>query len=1063
MPWACSASFISLGLSVALVSHPSLATAATCSPAALSNCSAAGGSGVPNRSGNGGSGNGGGGGSSELGAGGVTVQIPGAESGSGAGGAGAQNDSAQQGSGGAAGAVIFGDVAINVNIAGSAGAGSDGFNFASGGGGGGAGVYSTGSNVSVNSGVNVSGGAGGNGGAGTSGPASNGGGGGGGGAGMILVTPVADFTNQGSVVGGNGGTGGGGGNPGGGGGGGDGVLTLGSGAQVTNIGTITGGIGGAGGGGISTAGASGAGVHLGAGFNVLTNVGVITGGAGNGAAAGAGVITNGAVIINDGTISGGLYSDGVTRAAAIQFNGTNNTLQLMTGSTLIGTLEITSGAAAKIVAVGNGVALNNDVSLGSATSGLVLDSFSKALTVSGAISGAGTVQVQGNLGITLAGNNTYTGGTTNTGLLQVGNGGTSGAIAGNIVNNGTLIFNRSDTVTYAGDISGTGNLVQAGTGTLILSGAISHGGSTAINAGTLAVAGSGRLSAGSAVTLSGASAALDLSAAADQSVTHLSGVAGSRLILGVNALTLSDNSSQSFDGALSGNGALVKQGSGTLTLNGASTGYHGTVTVAGGTLMVGNAANPGAVLGGSVQVGALGALGGHGSISGNVVNGGLVTPGGSIGTLTVGGNYTQSAGATLAIEVSPTQSSLLQAGGSATLAGTLALSFDPGTYSARSYTLLTAAGGINGRFGNVTTTTAGAVLGRLQPVINYQTGTVELVLADPAVPGTPGIPLGSTGSARDSLVIAPTQTSIYTALGTTAMLQAHSTGAALLARLASPPAALAGSHDVWIQASGTSTKVGRQDNAPGYSSQSYGFLAGSQAGRGAATLGAAAGYTHTSLGEEGTSSSGAIDSVRVALYGAVPAGPVHLSGTLGYGSHFLSQKRAFGALGSAEGNHLGHEFSVSMQASLPVQMDTFELAPSAGLRYVYVRGSAFGESGAGGQNLQVGPDNVRSLQPNAGIALRGRFGENALPSSFQLRVGYAYEALAAGRAVRVISQDGTLFSAPGNRLPRSFMTADAALLLWTGKTTTVSLGVGALINTSHVASQSASLWLNHQF
>lgn len=52
--------------------------------------------------------------------------------------------------------------------------------------------------------------------------------------------------------------------------------------------------------------------------------------------------------------------------------------------------------------------------------------------------------------LTLTGANTYSGGTTiNTGTLQLGNGGTSGSIVGDVTDNGTLAFDRSDTVTFS--------------------------------------------------------------------------------------------------------------------------------------------------------------------------------------------------------------------------------------------------------------------------------------------------------------------------------------------------------------------------------------------------------------------------------------------------------------------------------------------------------------------------------------------------------------------------------------------------------------------------------------
>ena len=79
---------------------------------------------------------------------------------------------------------------------------------------------------------------------------------------------------------------------------------------------------------------------------------------------------------------------------------------------------------------------------------------------------------------TLTANNTYTGTTSiNAGTLQLGNGGTTGALAPSsaITNNATLAINRSNTVTqgtdFATTIAGTGVLTKAGAGNLILSGA----------------------------------------------------------------------------------------------------------------------------------------------------------------------------------------------------------------------------------------------------------------------------------------------------------------------------------------------------------------------------------------------------------------------------------------------------------------------------------------------------------------------------------------------------------------------------------------------------------------
>ena len=91
----------------------------------------------------------------------------------------------------------------------------------------------------------------------------------------------------------------------------------------------------------------------------------------------------------------------------------------------------------------------------------------------------------------LSGANTYTGGTTiSGGVLQFGDGGATGSILGNVINNATLAFNRSNAYQFDGVISGTGVLRQIGAGVTTLTANNTYTGATTVAAGGLIVNGS---------------------------------------------------------------------------------------------------------------------------------------------------------------------------------------------------------------------------------------------------------------------------------------------------------------------------------------------------------------------------------------------------------------------------------------------------------------------------------------------------------------------------------------------------------------------------------------------
>lgn len=124
---------------------------------------------------------------------------------------------------------------------------------------------------------------------------------------------------------------------------------------------------------------------------------------------------------------------------------------------------------------------------------------SDTVTLDGIISGQGSISQVGTGTTILTGENTYSGGTTiGAGTLQLGNGGASGSIAGNVTNNGALVFNRTGTAILSGVISGTGEVRQTGAGITKLTGINTYTGKTTVEAGTLAAGAANVLSASSA-------------------------------------------------------------------------------------------------------------------------------------------------------------------------------------------------------------------------------------------------------------------------------------------------------------------------------------------------------------------------------------------------------------------------------------------------------------------------------------------------------------------------------------------------------------------------------------
>jgi fibronectin-binding autotransporter adhesin len=647
-------------------------------------------------------------------------------------------------------------------------------------------------------------------------------------------------------------------------------------------------------------------------------------------------------------------------SAAISGNGTVNQLAgitILTGAnTYTGGTTIASGATLQVGNGGTAGSIAGNV----ANSGLLAFARSDATTFDGTISGAGGVAVQSGT-VTFTANNTYTGATAIAAgaTLQAGNGGTSGAIAGNVLNNGLLAFARSGATTFSGAISGAGG-VQVQSGAVTFTGNNTYTGATSIAAGASLQVGNG-----------GASGA----------------VAGNIAALGTLIVNLS--SDVAYGGVLSGNGLLRQIGSGMTTLTGDSSAFTGNTRVEGGVLAVNGR------LGGTLTVVPGGQLQGTGTL-GNVTLAGTVAPGNSIGTMNVG-SITFQAGSIYQVEANAAgQSDKIVATGTATINGSsVQVLAGAGNYApSTTYTILTAAGGRTGTFSGVTSN-----LAFLDAALTYDPTNVYLTLSRNAasflsVGGT--FNQRQTGSGVESLTLgnpvwnavvqlsapmaraafdqlsgevhASTKTALYEDSrlvrdGALSRLRSAFGGGSVAAPSTAQVAAVddgSCSTDAcqtdsksgiaaWAQGFGSWGYTSGNGNAAGLSRSTGGVLVGVDAPVfEVARLGLFGGYSHTNFNVADRQSSGSSDNVHLGAYGGAQWGPIGVRAGLAYTWHNLSTSRSVAFPGFADSLRATYgagTFQVFGEAGYRFDVGAAIFEPFANIAYMSLTTKGFSETG----------------------------------------------------------------------------------------------------------------------
>ena len=429
-------------------------------------------------------------------------------------------------------------------------------------------------------------------------------------------------------------------------------------------------------------------------------------------------------------------------------------------------------------------------------------------------------------------------------------------------------------------------------------------------------------------------------------------------------------------------GSLIKSGAGSLVLNGDST-YRGATTVNGGLLAVNG------TLTSAVSVNDSGTLGGSGRIGALTVNrGGRVAPGNSVGTLQVAGDVTLGAGSTYAVELTPSSSDRIVAGGKALLDGgtlTLALENSPTLLSGaqaqsligRQYSILQAAGGIEGQFGQVLPNylflggsldyAAGGV--QLQVVRNDARFASVGATRNQRNVATAAEQLGAGNPVYESMVRSESLVAaqqglqqlsgeIYPAIGAMLINDSLQLRDAVGERLRHVPTS--GERNLWLKALGAWGKTDARSETAGATTSLGGVLAGVDGALDEQTrVGLVAGYSDSSLSlGSGTHSSASIDSYHFGAYIGREWGNWRMTGGAAYSWHRGDVKRdlQYGDVSGKQKAKLeARTAQLFTEAAYRIQLQPLALEPFANLAYVHLDSDGLHEKGDAAA-LQRGSD-----------------------------------------------------------------------------------------------------------
>lgn len=360
---------------------------------------------------------------------------------------------------------------------------------------------------------------------------------------------------------------------------------------------------------------------------------------------------------------------------------------------------------------------------------------------------------------------------------------------------------------------------------------------------------------------------------------------------------------------------------------------------------------------------------------------GTIAPGNSIGTLSIVGDYVQNAGSTYEVEIDAAgNSDLIDISGIVTINGgeVVVVPF-PDFALATPYTILTAAGGVNGQFDPV----AGSFSYFLSPELSYDPNNVYLTIQQSATFESAAMTPNQIATAQgaDSL---PANSPVWTAIAMlpdapsaqfafdqlsgeihasakTALLEdSRFAREAALDRLRSALGGtgttsglaeqeMEGGTTLWARGFGSWSHWDSDGNAATLSRDIGGlFVGGDSEIFDNVRFGLMGGYSRSSLNVSDRASSGTVGSYTLGAYAGGEWDAFSLKGGLAHSWHSLDTSRSVAFTGfsdSLSASYNARTFQAYTEAAYTVNYGAARIEPFANLAYVNLSTDAFTETG----------------------------------------------------------------------------------------------------------------------